>query len=486
MPAIWNPEAGGIVKLKHVWRKVRSTTWAALLQSSNGNVAISFALVLVPMLLAVGASIDYVRAYNVQAKMQSDLDAALLAAIKDVDTLDEDKIQKKVETWFGAQTDLDSSKYSLSGSNIKISKTNKSIQAVATASVATTFMRLADIDTVNVSVASSVAGPATSYMNVYLVLDKSASMLLAATTAGQTSLRSSAAACEFACHTNEGKSFTYKGSSYSTVYGLSKAMGITLRADISVEAVKEVLTMVDSANQSSSHVKVGLYTIGATATEVLAPTYSTAPALKYLSDGSDSNKLTSATSEDATYFDVALPKMASLVGTAGDGSSASSPLKLVLLLTDGVQSTRDWVTNNPKKKWSCTQWSGSTCIYYNSGYFPYQRKVSPLNPTWCDAMKTNAVTVGVLYTEYLSIPKDWGYNMTVGETMKSSGFTSIWGGTMRSDVSSSTTRRDYIPYSLKDCASSEDLFLSASDSNEIESGLSSLFQQYLTSVRLTQ
>ncbi|WP_431324031.1 pilus assembly protein TadG-related protein [Rhizobium sp. YTU87027] len=472
------------MKLKHVWSKVRSTTWAALLHSSNGNVAISFALVLVPMLLAVGASIDYVRAYNVQAKMQSDLDAALLAAIKEVDTLDEDKIQKKVETWFAAQTDLDSSKYSLSGSNIKISKTNKSIQAVAAASVATTFMRLANIDTVNVSVASSVAGPATSFMNVYVVLDKSASMLLAATTAGQTSLRNSAASCEFACHTDEGQSFTYKGTKYSNVYDLSKAMGITLRADVSVAAVKEVLTMIDSANKSSSHVKVGLYTIGATATEVLAPTYSTATALKYLS--TDSMKLNSATSEDATYFDVALAKMASLVGTAGDGSSASQPLKLVLLLTDGVQSTRDWVINNPKKKWLCTQWSGSTCIHFDSSYFPYQLKVSPLNPKWCDAMKTSAVTIGVLYTEYLSIPKDWGYNMTVGETMKSSGFASIWGGTMRSDVSSSTTRRDYIPYALKDCASSEDLFLSASDSNEIESGLSSLFQQYLTSVRLTQ
>lgn|GEM_PF-911527 len=472
------------MKLKRDWRKVRSTKWAALLQNKNGNVAISFALVLVPMLLAVGASIDYVRAYNVQAKMQGDLDAALLAAIKEVDTLEEDKIQKKVETWFAAQTDLDSSRYSLSGSKIKISKTNKSIQAVATANVATTFMRIADIDAVDVSVASSVAGPATSFMNVYVVLDKSASMLLAATTAGQTSLRSSAASCEFACHTNEGQSFAYKGTSYSNVYALSKAMGITLRADVSVDAVKEVLAMIDSANESSSHVKVGLYTIGATATEVLAPTYSTATAEKYLS--TDSMKLNSATSEDATYFDVALPKMASLVGTAGDGSSASSPLKLVLLLTDGVQSTRDWVINNPKRKWFCTEYSGSTCIHYNSSYFPYQLKVSPLNPTWCNAMKTNAVTVGVLYTEYLSIPKDWGYNMTVGEPMKSSGFTSVWGGTMRSDVSGSTTRRDYIPYALKDCASSEDLFLSASNSNEIESGLSSLFQQYLTSVRLTQ
>ncbi|SCW88900.1 hypothetical protein SAMN02927900_06161 [Rhizobium mongolense subsp. loessense] len=415
--------------------------------------------------------------------MQVDLDAALIASIKEVDTLEDDKLQKKVETWFAAQTELDSSKYSLSDSTIQISKTNKSIQAVATASVDTTFMRIANIDKVNVAVTSSVAGPATSYMNVYLVLDKSASMLLAATTAGQASLRG-AASCEFACHTAEKQTYKYKGATYNTVYDLSKAMGIALRADVSVDAVKEVLTMIDSANQSNSHVKVGLYTIGASATEVLSPTYSTSTALKYLA--TDSMKLNSATSEDATYFDVALSKMAAFVGSAGDGGSASSPLKLVLLLTDGVQSNRSWVINNPKNKWQCTEYSGSICIRYNANYFPDQPKVSPLNSTWCKTMKNNAVTVGVLYTEYLSIPKDWGYNMTVGETIKSSAFKSIWGGTMRSDVSGGTTRRDYIPYALKDCASSEDLFISASDSNEIESGLSSLFQQYLTSVRLTQ
>ncbi|PZM15479.1 hypothetical protein CPY51_06500 [Rhizobium tubonense] len=61
-------------------------------------------------------------------------------------------------------------------------------------------MEIADIHSVNVSATSSVAGPATSYMNVYLVLDRSASMLLAATAAGQSSLRNTAS-CKFACHT---------------------------------------------------------------------------------------------------------------------------------------------------------------------------------------------------------------------------------------------------------------------------------------------
>jgi hypothetical protein len=88
----------------------------------------------------------------------------------------------------------------------------------------------------------------------------------------------------------------------------------------------------------------------------------------------------------------------------------------------------------------------------------------------------------VLYTEYLSIPLDWGYNGTVGNTMKSSAFAE----TLRKGVSKNTARRDYIPYALEDCASSSEMFLSASDPDDIENGLSTLFSQYLGSVRLTQ
>ena len=462
----------------------RPRRFYSLLKNRSGNVAISFALVIIPMILAVGASIDFVRAYNVQAKMQTDLDAALIAGVKDLDTLDEIKLRAKVEDWFAAQTELSKDQYSLTDSDIQINRTDKTIQAVAKAVVPTTFMRIANVETIDVSVTSSVTGPSLSYMNVYVVLDKSASMLLAATTAGQNSLRASAANCEFACHTAESTTYQYGGASYNTVYALSKAMGVALRADTSVSAVKEVLKLVDDANQSANHVKVGLYTLGTAATEVLAPTYSTATALKDLSI--DSMKLNSATSEEATYFDVSLSTITSRVGRAGDGKTEAAPLKLVLLLTDGVQSNRNWVLRNPTNKWECTKKSGSTCIYYNQNRFPDQSRISPLNPAWCDGMKANSVTIGVLYTEYLSIPMDWGYNMTVGETMKTSGFTSTWGGRLRADISSSTTRHDYIPYALKDCASSENLFLSASDSKEIENGLSALFRQYMTSVRLTQ
>ncbi|MBP0650375.1 hypothetical protein J8J40_25340, partial [Mycobacterium tuberculosis] len=90
----------------------------------------------------------------------------------------------------------------------------------------------------------------------------------------------------------------------------------------------------------------------------------------------------------------------------------SAPLKLVLLVTDGVQSARSWVLTSTTT----------------------QRKVGPFNPDQCKEIKKAGATLGVLYTEYLSIKGDWGYDATVGATMS----TSAWGGTLHGGVPAGT------------------------------------------------
>jgi hypothetical protein len=109
-----------------------------------------------------------------------------------------------------------------------------------------------------------------------------------------------------------------------------------------------------------------------------------------------------------------------------------------------------------------------------------------MNPAWCSPLKTNGVTIGVLDTEYLAIPYDWGYNATLGSSMNSANWYYNWGGVMRAGVSGNIARRDYLQYALTDCASSSQLFISASDKADISTGLSTIFNNYLTSVKLTQ
>jgi hypothetical protein len=292
-------------------------------------------------------------------------------------------------------------------------------------------------------------------------------MLLAATTAGQQAMYNGIG-CQFACHT--GDKHVVGGATYLNNYAYSTAKKIKLRADVAVDAVHEVIDMIDTNDKTHERIKVGLYSLGDTITEVLAPTLDTTTAGKRV----DSD-LSSATSTTYTYFDVSLAALKKKVGTGGDGSSSATPLKLVLLLTDGVQSQREWVTDG-------VTWKNGKMITTGPSWY----KVAPFNPDWCGYIKNQSATMAVLYTEYLPITTDWGYNNTVGSTMASANWKSTWGGTMESGVSTSISRLDYIPYALSDCASSKSLFMSASSAADITAGLSALFTQYLASVRLTQ
>ncbi|PDT83178.1 TadE/TadG family type IV pilus assembly protein [Sinorhizobium sp. BJ1] len=467
-----------------VFRRLIASRMATMVSDRSGNVALTVAVCIIPMILAVGAGLDYTRAYNVQSRMQSDLDAALVAAIKEIDEYDEDEIAEKIKEWFDAQSEKQGATYDLT--EITVDKSGHTITASASGTVPTTLMTLADIKTVPVGVISAIEGPATSYLEVYIVIDKSPSMLLAATSEDQAMLRADKnITCEFACH--DTKDPVKKNGSViaSTYYNYIKSLGVKLRTDVALDAVEEVLEMVDAADEDHARIKVGLYSLGETITEVVAPTYSTSTARKKLSD--DDSGLTSATSTTSTDFKTSLKGLQKKVGMAGDGTSANSPLKLVLLLTDGVQSHRNWVINDIPKGTKCIQWNAAgTCIRHTSNAGKNWGIVTPLNPDWCGYLKNDDATVAVLYTEYLAIPDDWGYNDTLDDTMAKSRWASTWGGTLHSGVSSSITRHDYIPIALQDCASSSDLFISAASEDEITDGLSTLFNQYLTSVRLTQ
>lgn len=454
--------------------------FARFMADRGGQFAIMFALSAVPVLIAVGGCIDFVRAHTLQNRMQADLDAALVATAAKIDSASTADLKERVRRWLFAQSAVDSANYKIE--SIEVDRVGNKITGSVSSLMDTSLLKLAGMDTLDVHVSSAVQAPITSYMEVHIVLDKSPSMLLAANTADQQVMRNKID-CEFACHEKETPHWV-NGKYYETNYDYSSQNGIELRTDVAIDAVEEVLDQIDMADHSHNHIKVALYTVGKTAKQVLPPTYSTSAARAELAD--DKAGLNSATSEDATYFDKSFNALKGMVGYAGDGSSAHKPLKLVLFLTDGVQSKRDWVIDSVD--WRCTAGTWYNGKYYctsfsSGGYWGY---VTPINPDWCGYVKDRGPTMAVLYTEYLPIPIDWGYNDTLGSTMASSKYGPKWGGTMRKGVSSAISRHDYIDYALKDCASSSDLFMSASAADEIKEGLSTLFSRYSSSIRLTQ
>jgi Flp pilus assembly protein TadG len=427
---------------------------ASRLACRKGNVATIFAVASVPLIVATGFGLDYMRVVNARDKLQRSIDQAALVVAKNMALKTDAELTALASAWIAAS--YGDSNYALKG--IAITRSDDEVTVNATVAVPTTFSGLIGIDTLSARLASTATGSNEVFMNVYLLLDNSASMGLAATSTAQTQM-SNAAGCVFACHDKEydskGKvaTYTYKGVKYQTTYDVSQAIGATLRRDVMNNAAKKVISMIDAADPEHKRIKVGVYYLNTGLSTAQDLTYTTSAATAALS-GTQSQL-----GVDGTYFDTALSAMTTKVGKAGAGQSESDPVKLVLMVSDGVQSVRSWVLT-----------SSTT-----------QRKVGPFNPDYCKTIKSNGATFGVLYTEYLSIKGDWGYDATVGSTMASSS----WGGTLHSGVSSSTTRRDYLPTALGDCATTG-YFMSANSTSEIENGLSTLFSSWLSKIRIAR
>lgn len=417
-------------------------------RAEGGNIALLVALLLIPLVLAVGLGIDYARLVKARSEVQNVVDGATLAGAKVLSDDTDAQITAIVQTYAAKAYNLGWGTLSIDG--VAVDRTNLKVTTTATLKVPTTFGSIAGLDSFSAAVTSAAVAPNRPYMTVYLLLDNSASMGLAATTDGQSTMTKKIG-CVFACHTDEGTTYKISGVTYHTTYDASVALGVTLRHDVMNTAAKKVIAMIDSVDPNHERIKVGVYYFNQDVSTAQSPTYTTSKATTALS-GTYSNL-----GVDGTYFDTSLTSMRSIVGTAGDGSSASSPLKLVLMVTDGVQSLRSWVL------------SGSST-------WP---KVAPNKPNNCTPIKANGATFGVLYTEYLAISGDWGYEATVGSTMPSS-----W-GSLNSGVSSSITRRDYLPYALKDCATSG-YYMSANSTSDIESGLTTLFDKWIEHLRLAK
>ena len=142
-----------------------------LIQDVRGNVAMLFGLAAIPLALGVGVAVDYGRALLVRERMQSALDAAALA-VGGWPGLSDPEMQAKAQEYFNANYHSSSVG---TVSPVHLSTSGNTIVVSVSASVPTTFMRLANIDHVDVGASTTVAvGMGTA--EVALALDNSGSM----------------------------------------------------------------------------------------------------------------------------------------------------------------------------------------------------------------------------------------------------------------------------------------------------------------------
>lgn len=400
----------------------------SFIRKTDGNIAVVFAITMLPIMSFVGCALDYSAASNAYSKMTSCADAAILAAVSQSGMkINATDIVPAMQKWFDAQCPITSfTNVAIEPPKIAAVDTN----GVRTASYNFSATRKNDFLAVAGFPTTAVKGTATgssakpTYIDIYAVLDTSPSMGLGATAAEQARLKTlTPDTCEFACHTG----------SATDNFAIARKNNVQLRIDVLRDAWVNMINKAAAASSATNNFRYATLTF-----DTILRTNQTLSA-------SSSTALTAARAIDlpqtgtsgpgSSYIDYALWLLTPIVPTAGDGASQAASKKYVILVTDGVQDYQTW--------WA--HWGHETY---------------PITASQCDALKTKGVQVAVIYTTYLQMQND-AYNVLV------------------KDFASQ------IAPNLQACATSG-LYFEASQSSDISDAFDKIFNQLLAAARLTQ
>ena len=140
----------------------------------RGNVALTFALAVIPILAFVGAAVDYSRANAMRADLQSALDSTALMVSKNAATQTGSALQTSAQNYFNAlfnNTQTQNLQFTASYSNTG----GSSVVVNASADMPTTFMAILGFKKLTVT-GNSTAKWGSVRLRVALVLDNTGSM----------------------------------------------------------------------------------------------------------------------------------------------------------------------------------------------------------------------------------------------------------------------------------------------------------------------
>lgn len=434
----------------------------------RGSVGIIFGLALIPALMMVGAVVDYTNATTVRSRLNHLADRAALAAVKAAAQKDADCVANPAgnnESNYGGsgcgkddviKIGVAAGTQFLNGDpafrrankqpNITLSNASGSWSAtvVYSADAPTTISRIMGMETIPVSgkVTSNISLGANAYLNFYLLLDRSMSMGIGATSDDISRLQT-LIGCAFACHT----------SGYSSYYyDLPKSQGIRFRIDDLRDATSAVVSqakLVTSAN-AREHIQMGVYAFNHTVSPLVEMTSNLTNVATAVQN------LDLPTRDDGTQAADALAWLSTnkVIG-GGTGLTSAQPLEIVFLVTDGVEDgiyTDWWGMQGPK---------GLPLPWWPKSYTSAATGSFPVGA--CDALKQKGAIVAVVYTTYVPFTGTVQYDNLIGPFAQN------------------------IEPNLKSCASSG-YFFTASAPGDITKGMQSLFNKAMQemALKLTQ
>lgn len=378
-----------------------------LLRSQRGSVLVLFAFCLIPMIMAVGIGIDYARAVRMRAKLQNIADAAALFPVnKQGMALSRTDAEAYARSVFLTQiVELERQGLILATDNkaeflAEVSDTNeKSFVRVSTIIFAArnrnVFGRLLGLETLPVKGRARASSSAAPNTDIYVLVDTSPSMLMAATRADIAALKRATMSreeCAFACHeTSEQEDF----------YAIARKNGITLRYDLVRESVRQLAdTARETAKSNNAAYRMSLYSFDYTFRSVWPANGSgfsgdlvDADLERFKSHVADAQVLSVCRNGQrvcgvdndnmVTNFTAALRGINDVVPYPGKGSGmqGDTPTAILFLITDGM---RDEDIDG-------------------------KRHLGPIPDHLCDVIKAKGVQIAVLNTKYLpeAASGDW-------------------------------------------------------------------------------
>ncbi len=414
----------------------------------RGNVAIITALLMIPLTGMAALAIDVGNAVSARASLDAAADSAALLAT----TVASNQYLAGMANPTAAAKTAAGQRFSAQAGSIdsvtlgtvSVGVTQSGAQFASTvtytAGYQTALASVVGIDTITLRGVSASSLSVNPYVDIQVLMDVSASMLIAATPADITAMEALsssyvpkpgdpgnvAGSCAFACHWN---------SSGPDFLSMAKAAGITLRLDVLRSAVSNLITNVASLNKQASF-RLGLSTFNASFSQVYPTSSNIAGATAALNQIAPD---TCGESCGETFFSNAMSSLNAVTPASGTGATQATSQKYLFIVTDGLVDQR------------------------NNGQL-----IAPISPSDCAALKAKGVTVLTLYTPYLPIMNNPFY------------VSNVW-------PYQSMGAPDDIQQAMSACASTPSLSYVASNSAQIDAQLQTMLAAVIqTSGHFTQ
>lgn len=362
------------------------------------NIGIIFGLMLFPLMIGIGMSIDYSSAARMRTRLDAVADSASIEAVSAPMMAQSDAVAIAAATnLFNSQAEgLSGLVYS--PSNLTVAAVDSGLSRTVTVSYAAKtvnqFGGLLGLPTISIGGTSSSEASAPPNVDFYVLLDSSPSMAIAATTSGINSMVSatqSQGGCAFACHQTSPASDKLGNPGGEDNYALARNLGVTLRLDNVRSAVQSLTTTAGNAEQTNGATyRIGIYTFDYSfntltgVTSDLASANDAAQNLQLL-EVYDNNCLTQSNcnSDMDTNFDTGFSMINSTMPNPGAGSSNSGDTaqEVLFIVTDGVEDES------------------------SSG----KRVISMINTNWCTTIRDRGIRIAVIYTTYYPLPTNSFY-----------------------------------------------------------------------------